>query len=479
MATKSFVVKTGLVAGNLVVTNTDITHGNVFANTVALVVSNTAVNTVLTFNQLYIGNSTVNAVVNGTNIIVGGIATINSSGLFSSNTTAALNTGTVNASSFTVGTAWVANATVTQIATGNVTVNSTGVFVANATGFINAPTLNAATHSVGTAWTANSTLTNTAAINVTGRTNTATLFATTSANVGANVQITTGAITVGNGTSTAAEELRISNSTSNSVLTSATLKVANFTANSTLVNAAALDVVGATNTQTLYVQTNFSVGTNVSANTTAFRVGNTIANSVLGNNSLYMGNSTGFVQLTTTDLRVSNGSQTAILAIPSTTAWSSTNYFLHANGSWAQVPASPPGGSATYIQYNTGGSFGGSAGLVFAEGSNNVTVANTLYAQNVSANEVGTPLLWAGNSTVNVVANTSGIKIANSTVNTGIAIPSAANYSATNVFLHANGSWATVPGTPPGGSNTQVQFNSSGGLGGSAGFTFNTTGKPS
>ncbi len=60
----------------------------------------------------------------------------------------------------------------------------------------------------------------------------------------------------------------------------------------------------------------------------------------------------------------------------------------------------------------------------------------------------------------NLVANSSVLKISNSSVNTSLGLPTAGEYSATNVFLHANGSWATVPGTPPGGSDTHVQYNS-------------------
>jgi hypothetical protein len=49
--------------------------------------------------------------------------------------------------------------------------------------------------------------------------------------------------------------------------------------------------------------------------------------------------------------------------------------------------------------------------------------------------------LGIGNSTVNAVFSSSGLAIANSTSNTRLSIPSTAQYSATNVFLHANGSW--------------------------------------
>jgi hypothetical protein len=82
-----------------------------------------------------------------------------------------------------------------------------------------------------------------------------------------------------------------------------------------------------------------------------------------------------------------------------------------------------------------------------------------------------------GNSTVNAFANSSTLKLANSTVNTYITIPTSVQYSATNYFLHANGSWVEFSGGAgnPGGSNTEIQFNDSGGFGSDALFTYNKT----
>lgn len=85
--------------------------------------------------------------------------------------------------------------------------------------------------------------------------------------------------------------------------------------------------------------------------------------------------------------------------------------------------------------------------------------------------------LIVGNSTVNLVANSTWLEIANSTVNTHITIPTGGQYSATNYFLHANGEWVQInlAAGSPGGSNTHVQFNDSTNFGGSAGFTFDKT----
>jgi hypothetical protein len=78
---------------------------------------------------------------------------------------------------------------------------------------VNATSINAATYSVGTTFTANATLVNAAAVNITGQVNTATLFATTSANVGANNQLTTTAL-VFTGNTTTAPTLTIASNSS-------------------------------------------------------------------------------------------------------------------------------------------------------------------------------------------------------------------------------------------------------------------------
>lgn len=135
--------------------------------------------------------------INAASFNVGTSTISNSTGVY---------TGTVNAASHTVGTAFTANSTLVNaaainvvnqtntatlfvttsanIASSNVIANSAGVFVANSTGVVNASTLR-----VGTAFTANATLTNTVSLVVSTNTSTfgTAMYVIASGNVGIGV----------------------------------------------------------------------------------------------------------------------------------------------------------------------------------------------------------------------------------------------------------------------------------------------------
>lgn len=82
-----------------------------------------------------------------------------------------------------------------------------------------------------------------------------------------------------------------------------------------------------------------------------------------------------------------------------------------------------------------------------------------------------------GNTTVNSVANSLAFTLANSTVSFSLVKPTAAQISDGDKFLKADGSWSTVTGgsASPGGANTYIQYNDSGTLNGTAGYTYDQT----
>ena len=108
------------------------------------------------------------------------------------------------------------------------------------------------------------------------------------------------------------------------------------------------------------------------------------------------------------------------------------------------------------------GTYGGTG---VNNGSNTITIAG-----NVTHSGAFTQTFTATANT-SVTLPTSGTIISSVTALSGAVTgtPSSSNY------LRGDGTWSTIPATSPGGSNTQVQYNSSGSFAGSANFTFNGT----
>ena len=191
---------------------------------------------------------------------------------------------------------------------------------------------------------------------------------------------------------------------------------------------------------------------------------------------LFVGNATYNTVINATHIAIANSTNSVAFTSP-TTVQKGGNYYLKADGTWATVSASAsPGGSNTYVQFNDSTTLGGSAGFTFDKATNNAFIANSLTVDNLTITgdfTVNTDFITVGNTIVNATINSTSLYIANSTSNGFLTIPSAAAWSATNYFLHANGSWVAVTsGGAPGGGAADVQYANNGAFTGNSGFQY-------
>ena len=187
------------------------------------------------------------------------------------------------------------NQTVTGFVNATSSVNSAilavgTAFVANSLGAYHTGTMNAASFTVSASFIANSILVVAPALNVTAQTNTATFYATTSANVGANVQLTTSGWLVGNSVAnTTANSILIqaANSTTSANLTPGTLTIGTSVVNSSAVAAGSNNYMNLT---THFISTNTTV--NSSHTATLLQVANSTATANLTATALNIGATT-------------------------------------------------------------------------------------------------------------------------------------------------------------------------------------------
>ena len=365
---------------------------NVFANSILIKVSNSTSTANITPLDLTIGSASVNSTVItigtgnfSTGANVGANVNITTSSAQIGNSTANLfaNSILLKVSNSTS----TANLTPKELTIGTTVVNSSLVTVtgvntsyANVTGQVNTATLYATTSAnIGTAFTANASLVNAIALNVVNQTNTATLYVTTSANVGTA-----------------------------------------FTANASLVNAIALNVVNQTNTATLFATTSANVGGNVQMTVSQYGITGsaTVPTMALTTSALTIGNST-VTGAPSINLANSTGN-TTINAIAIGSSWG-----LNSNSSGVYHS-----GVVNAASHTVGSSFIANSTAIIGTGYANVTTSVNSALLTVGTNFIAntTALVHTGyanvTTSVNSASHTVGTNfIANTTalVHTGYA----------------------------------------------------------
>jgi len=144
-----------------------------------------------------------------------------------------------------------------------------------------------------------------------------------------------------------------------------------------------------------------------------------------------------------------------------------TDNYYYANG--APVDFEQPGGSNTDIQFNDSGDLGGVSQFTFDKATNTLSVLG-----NANVTTLNTSNINGGSNAVYINANGFSTQFA---ANGNVYFP--ANVSVnTNIsaqYFLGNFSGNITGNVQAGGSNTQVQFNDGGNIGGTAGFTFDKT----
>lgn len=414
---------------------------------------------------LSIGNTTVNAVINSSSFNINTVFTANSTvvnaasyrinSTYIANTTGIYHTGTVNAASHTVGSDVVANSSgVYATGTVNAASHTTSGVTANTTGVY--PTSNSTGSALGDStkrWVVNANTVNASGL-ITGQAGadiTGTANVSTAVNVGANVNLTTSEIKVGNATvnsvvnsssiSTTAltvnslvvtSSITIGNSSTNTT----SFDVGNSTITDTLITTDNLNVIGQTNTATFYASTSANIASEVFANSSGLYVTDLVNTALFAVGSDFRANSSGVYHTGTVNAAshtvgsslVANA--TGVYHTGTVNAASHTTSGVTANATGV-YPTSNSVGTAlgdTDKRWSLLANTIGAQGLINANGGIDVVgTANVSAAINVGANvNLTTSTIKVGNSTVNVVANSSTITIDGTTVNSSF-FPATAN----------------------------------------------------
>lgn len=412
-----------LTVGTSIVNSTVITTGasGFTANTTALqVTSATIVNTTGFWTT---------GIANATAFTVGTSTISNSSGVY----TTTVNATSVNAASHTVGTSTIANSSGLYATTANAASFTVGTStIANVTG-VYTSTVNAASHTVGTSTIANSTGVYTGVVNgssITVGTSSivnATGVYTTTVNAASH---TVGSSTVANATGV---YTGVVNGSSITVGTS-------FVANSSNLNHTGVITVGGNaqfNGTYANVQGSLKVGGDLIVSGNLTYTGISSADIVPAANDTYsVGNST--YKWATLWVTNANVTQSAIfgntISVGGASVVNSTGAFVGTANAASFTVGSSTIANSTGVYTGVINATSLNIGTSFTANSSGINTASIDVLSDI----------FIGTATANLIANSSTIKISNSTVNLSITTPNSAAIASGQYFLNANGGWSII-----------------------------------
>jgi hypothetical protein len=168
--------------------------------------------------------------------------------------------------------------------------------------------------------------------------------------------------------------------------------------------------------------------------------------------------------------------------LPSQTG--NTNYYLKTDGTNTSWSAVTGGGSVTQVSVVSANGFAGTVATDTTTPAITLTTTVTGVLKGngtvISAAVAGTDYL-APPSGTSILKGNSGGALANAVAGTDYQVPITLTTTGTSGAASFDGTTLNIPqysgggGGTPGGSNTQIQFNSSGSFGGSANFTWDGT----
>lgn len=207
--------------------------------------------------------------------------------------------------------------------------------------------------------------------------------------------------------------ITVGNSTGNAVISNSSISISNSTLQTNVTNLGLTSGTVAVNNSGVYVG----------------------SNTVVNSSMVFSGNATVNLTSNSTIIRFSNSTTTANISLANIAMGLTT-----VNGVGVFVGANLSMNSSSF-------KVGNSSVNVFTNSSSilvgaNVVVNNTTLALGDST-QINASSLIVGNSTSNSTVNSTALYLTNTTVNVAVTIPTSAQYSATNIFLHANSSWAT------------------------------------